>query len=140
MKHQTTENQNSLTTLKLCCTTCPSECELTVVADKTTVISVEGNSCKRGIKFAKKELTTPERTLSSTIVVEIGNSTRLLPVKTAAPIPKKDMLTAMAVIRLTKLVHPCQMGDVVIENICGTGVDVVACRSIGEKKETNHAC
>jgi CxxC motif-containing protein len=139
MSHQNTPNeeQNGITVLKLCCTTCPSECELTVFVDGDTVLQVEGNTCKRGEKFAYKEITTPERTLSSTIVVEFNGITTLLPVKTQSPIPKKDMAAAMKVIHSTKLNRPCKMGDVIITNICETGVDVVACRSIREK---HHAC
>lgn len=122
--------------IKVCCTTCPRECIMTVHLKKGILDSVEGEGCKRGKKFAQKEITTPERTLTSTVMVECGDKAYLLPVKTAAPIPKKDMALAMNVIRKTRLIGPCLMGDVVIPNICGTEVDVVACRSI---KEENHA-
>ena len=122
------------TDLKVCCTTCPKECVMTVHLKKGILDSVEGEGCKKGKKFAQKEITTPERTLTSTVMVECGDEASLLPVKTAAPIPKKDMALAMNVIRKTRLTGPCQMGDVVIPNICGTGVDVVACRSIKEEK------
>jgi CxxC motif-containing protein len=123
--------------IKVCCTTCPQECVITIHLKKGVLDRMEGEGCKRGKKFAQKEITTPERTLTSTVMVTCGGKASLLPVKTAAPIPKKAMTLAMDVIRKTKLIGPCQMGDVVIANICGTGVDVVACRSI---KEQNHAC
>ncbi|MBU4540259.1 MAG: DUF1667 domain-containing protein [Firmicutes bacterium] len=123
--------------IKVCCTTCPQECVITVQLKRGVLDRVAGEGCKRGKKFAQKEMTTPERTLTSTVMVTCGGKAALLPVKTAAPIPKKAMTLAMDVIRKTKLIGPCQMGDVVIANICGTGVDVVACRSI---KEENHAC
>ena len=125
------------TAIKVCCTTCPKECVITVSITDGVIDRVEGQGCKRGKKFAEKELTNPERTLTSTILVEYGDKVYLLPVKTADPIPKKDLAMAMNVIRKARLIGPCQMGDVVISNICGTGVDVVACRSI---KEENHAC
>ncbi|MDO9493629.1 DUF1667 domain-containing protein [Acetobacterium sp.] len=132
-------NQKEIKTeeIKVCCTTCPKECVIAVHLKKGILDSVEGEGCKRGEKFAQKEITTPERTLTSTVVVECGEKACLLPVKTAAPIPKKDMGLAMDAIRKTKLTGSCLMGDVVIPNICGTGVDVVACRSI---KEENDAC
>lgn len=132
-----TNTKNEIKEINVCCTTCPKECVVTVRFEKGILVSVEGEGCKRGKIFAQKEISTPERTLTSTIVVELGKTACLLPVKTAAPIPKKDMAQAMASIRTTKLTRPCKMGDVVIPNICGTGVDVVACRSI---KEENHAC
>ncbi|WP_373482634.1 DUF1667 domain-containing protein [Acetobacterium sp.] len=130
-------NESDKTEIKVCCTTCPKECIITVHLEQGMLISVEGEGCKRGKKFAQKEITTPERTLTSTVMVECGNKACLLPVKTAAPIPKKDIALAMAAIRTIKLTGPCLMGDVIIPNICGTGVNVVACRSI---KEENHAC
>lgn len=131
------KNVINKTNIIVCCTTCPKECVMTVHLKKGILDSVEGEGCKRGKKFAQKEITTPERTLTSTVMVECGDEACLLPIKTAAPIPKKDMALAMNVIRKTRLIGPCLMGDVVIPNICGTGVDVVACRSI---KEENHAC
>ncbi len=130
-------NEFDKTEIKVCCTTCPKECVITVHLKNGILDSVEGEGCKRGKKFAQKEITTPERTLTSTVMVECGDKACLLPVKTAAAIPKKDMALAMEAIRKTKLTGPCLMGDVIIANICGTGVDVVACRSI---KEENDAC
>lgn len=129
-------NSNELekTEIKVCCTTCPKECVITVYLKNGILDSVEGEGCKRGKKFAQKEITTPERTLTSTVMVECGDTACLLPVKTAAPIPKKDMALAMDAIRKTKFTGPCLMGDVIIANICDTGVDVVACRSIKEEK------
>ncbi|WP_414150113.1 DUF1667 domain-containing protein [Acetobacterium carbinolicum] len=123
--------------IKVCCTTCPKECVITVHLKKGVMDRVEGEGCKRGKKFAQKEITTPERTLTSTVMVKCGDKACLLPVKTAGPIPQKAMALALDAIRKTKLTGSCQMGDVVIADICGTGVDVVACRSI---KEENHAC
>ena len=52
----------------MCCTTCPSGCALVVTVDGDKVVKVEGNTCKRGIKFAEKELVAPERMLTSTIL------------------------------------------------------------------------
>lgn len=121
----------------LCCTTCPTECVLTVMKEGNLAVSVEGNTCKRGIKFAEKELTTPERTLTSTMIVMLDNKELLIPVKTAQPIPKKNMLAAMDQIKTTVIHHVFKMGDVLIPNICESGVDIVACKSL---KEDRHAC
>lgn len=122
--------------VKLCCTTCPAECVITVFAKGDAVLHVEGNTCKRGKKFAQMELIAPERTLTSTIMVECGGRTLLMPVKTAVPIPKKMVVSAMVLIRETRLSGAFTMGDVVIPDLCGSGVDLVACRSL---KEENHA-
>lgn len=121
--------------VKLCCTTCPSECVMTVLTKGDMVLHVEGNTCKRGRKFAEMELIAPQRTLTSTILVESGGKMQLLPVKTAAPIPKRMLVPAMAQIRETQLTGALTMGDVVIPNICDSGVDLVACRSLKEEND-----
>ena len=123
--------------LNLCCTTCPSECELRVNVQGDKVLNVEGNICKRGVRFAQKEITRPERTLTTTIRIKINGRSSLLPVKTSGPIPKEDMMLAMKKVREVEINQPYEMGDVLIKNICDTGVDVMACRSF---KEDNHAC
>ncbi len=121
----------------LCCTTCPSECQLRVKVQGDKVLNIEGNICKRGITFAQKEITRPERTLTTTIRVKINGLSSLLPVKTSGPIPKKKMMLAMKKIREIEINQPYQMGEVLIKNICETGVDVLACRS---SKEDTYAC
>ncbi|KNZ41541.1 DUF1667 domain-containing protein [Acetobacterium bakii] len=121
----------------LCCTTCPSECVITVTKQGKDTLSIEGYTCKRGLKFAQKELTAPERTLTSTMIMMLGQQEFLIPVKSAQPIPKRSMVAAMNEIKRSKLQHACKRGDVLISDICGSGVDIVACKSI---KEKNHAC
>lgn len=123
--------------IMLCCTTCPSECVITVIKEGSITLSIEGYTCERGLKFAQKELTAPERTLTSTMVVVLGQQEFLVPVKSAKPIPKKSLLAAMNEIKKCKLEHSCKRGDILIPDICGSGVDIVACKSI---KEKDHAC
>ncbi|WP_303867795.1 DUF1667 domain-containing protein [Acetobacterium wieringae] len=135
-QNRTINSTNEKETTTVCCTTCPKECVITIVLKQGELIAVTGQGCKRGKQFAKKEISSPERTLTSTVIVDCGGTVQLLPVKTAASIPKNDMVQVMNVIRKTRLTYPCQLGDVVIPNICGTGVDLVACRSI---REVNHA-
>ena len=114
----------------LTCILCPMGCSLEIEAEQTDccfeVSSVKGNSCNRGIEYAKKELTAPTRTLTTTIAVT-GSSIKLVPVKTAEEIPKDMLLTAMEVIRRAKCSAPVKCGDVLIFDLLGTGVRVVAC-------------
>ena len=112
------------------CTTCPSECMLTVVvepqADGTVrASSVTGNRCPRGKAFAEQEVFCPVRVLASTVVVR-GGEEKLLPVRTATAIPRAQHMEAMELIRHTAVDAPVKMGDVIIPNILGTGVDLVA--------------
>lgn len=115
----------------MCCTTCPSGCALTVtIDDNNQVAKVEGNTCPRGEAFAHKEWTDPVRTLTSTVYAHIGGRDMLLPVKTREPISRKLVEKAMEEIDAVVIDHPVTMGDVLIDDIAGSGVTLVACKTI----------
>lgn len=116
--------------ISMCCTTCPSGCALMVTVDGSRAVKVEGNTCKRGIKFAEKELIAPERMLTSTVLVKISGQDYLIPVKSREPMPKEKMIDAMQSIRAVCLDHSVKMGDVIIQNVVDCGVDIVACKSM----------
>lgn len=122
-------------TLQFNCTTCPSECLLTVEVERDTngtvveVSSVTGNSCPRGDKFAHQELTCPMRVLTTTVAVS-GGDEALLPVRTAEAIPLALHAQAMALIRGLVVNAPIRMGDVVLEDLLGTNIDLVASMNI----------
>lgn len=113
----------------LICITCPIGCHLEVTKTSESGWLVEGNECKRGQIYAKKELTAPTRILTSTVKVE-GSANRLLPVKTKGAIPKEKILEAMEVINKTTVKTPVMTGDVVVKNILDEGIDVVATKSL----------
>ena len=126
---------NVTETLQFNCTTCPSECLLTVKVERSAdgavaeVRSVTGNSCPRGDKFAHQELTCPMRVLTTTVAVSGGDET-LLPVRTAEAIPLALHGQAMALIRGLVVNTPIQMGDVVLPNLLNTGIDLIASMDI----------
>ena len=97
--------------------------------DNNEVIDVKGNSCPRGAIYARKELTHPERTLTTTVKIK-GAIHRLLPVMTNGTIPKDKLFEAMSVINQVEVVSPVKYGDVIIKDICGTGIDLIASRSL----------
>ena len=126
------------TTRHFHCTTCPSECALTIETriDENGVehvLSVQGNRCARGRKFAEQEIIRPMRILATTIVVR-GGDEKLLPVRTARPIPRDLHLSAMRDIRHTSVTAPVHMGDVVMSDLLGTGVDLVASMNVDAQK------
>ena len=127
---------NTIETLQFSCTTCPSECLLTVEVERDAdgavveVRSVTGNSCPRGDKFAHQELTCPMRVLTTTVAVSDGDET-LLPVRTAEAIPLKLHAQAMDLIRDLVANAPIHMGDVVLENLLDTNINLVASMDIG---------
>lgn len=112
------------------CIVCPIGCELSVSYElkdgKATDITVSGNTCKRGVKYAVTELTDPQRTLTTTIRTEGGSGT-LLPVKSSKPIPKDKLFEGMAIVNANKATLPVKVGDVIIADFVTPGVDLVAC-------------
>lgn len=112
------------------CTTCPVGCVVAVDGDGTSVASMEGAACKRGEKYATAEYTHPERILTSLVKVE-GADVPLVPIRSRRPVPKDMLFKCMDVIRTVSLRTPVKAGDVVVADICGTGVDMVATGSAG---------
>lgn len=121
--------------LQFNCTTCPSECLLTVEVERDAdgavveVRSVTGNSCQRGDTFAHQELTCPMRVLTTTVAVS-GGDEALLPVRTAEAIPLALHAQAINLIRGLVVNAPIRMGDVVQEDLLGTNIDLVASMNI----------
>lgn len=125
---------NAIETLKFNCTTCPSECLLTVEVERDAdgvaeVRSVAGNSCPRGDKFAHQELTCPMRVLTTTVAAS-GGDEALLPVRTAETIPLALHAQAMDLIRGLVIEAPIRMGDAVLENLLNTNIDLIASMDI----------
>lgn len=133
---------NAIETLQFNCTTCPSECLLTVEVERDAagalveVHSVTGNRCPRGDKFAHQELTCPMRVLTTTVAVS-GGDEALLPVRTAEAIPLELHAQAMDLIRGLIIDAPIHMGDVVLENLLNTNIDLVASMDIDRAQVAN---
>lgn len=110
------------------CTVCPSECHLTVALDDNGgVASVSGNSCPRGARFGRQEAICPMRVLTSTVCLEGAQTGEpLIPVRTREAIPLSLQTQAMGAIRERRVMAPLKMGDVVLANVCDTGVDIIA--------------
>lgn len=128
-------SDNVIDTMRFNCTTCPSECLLTVEVERdvdgavAAVRSVTGNNCPRGNKFAHQELTCPIRVLTTTVAVS-GGDEALLPVRTAEAIPLALHAQAMDLIRGLVIDAPIRMGDVVLPNLLDTGSDLIASMDI----------
>ena len=118
----------------LTCINCPIGCQLTVTKDDQGNLQIEGNLCKRGVAYAQAELTNPTRTVTSTVRLR-GAAVSQLPVKTSAPIPKRQIQACMLSLKDIERNAPVKVGDVIVPNVCGTGADIIATRSIPEKAE-----
>lgn len=110
------------------CIVCPMGCRMTItkIDDR---FNVEGNTCKRGEKYGIQEVTAPKRMLTSTVKIE-GSVLHMLPVKTSDSIPKEMVFDLMDILNKVRVNAPIKVGDIIIEDVLGTGVNIVATRSI----------
>ncbi|MBO4976922.1 MAG: DUF1667 domain-containing protein [Lachnospiraceae bacterium] len=106
-------------TRELTCIICPRGCGLKVEIEDGKVLSVTGNSCPRGVKYAEDECCNPMRTITSTVRCEDG---RVISVKTDRPIPKAKMFECMKMINSATAHLPIHIGDVIIEDVFGSNV------------------
>lgn len=115
----------------LVCIVCPRGCRLTLVEDKENEkgYAVEGNICKRGVDYAIKEVTNPTRVITTTVVIENALLNRL-PVKTLGEVPKGKIFECMEEINNARVSAPIKVGDVIIKDICNTGVDIVSSKTM----------
>lgn len=112
---------------ELICIACPMGCHLEI--DVENDYAVTGNQCSRGEVYGKKELTNPTRTVTSTVRIKNGIHKRI-PVKTSSEIPKHLIFKIMKELEQVELTAPIKVGDVVLTNVCDTGVDIVTSRSM----------
>ncbi|HYE09254.1 MAG TPA: DUF1667 domain-containing protein [Patescibacteria group bacterium] len=122
------------------CIVCPLGCKLKVIKSDTieTGFTVEGNKCFRGMDYGIKEMTSPTRVLTTTVVIS-DSSLKRLPVRTTGTIPKHLIKQAMEIINKVEVKAPIKVGQVIIKNILDTGADIIASRSMhpySEHEET----
>ncbi len=126
------------------CVNCPRGCRVRVQSQNGEITNITGYQCDLGIDYAREEFKNPTRILPTTVRVK-GGELELVPVKTARPIPKASIGEAMQELAGVRVQAPVKRGQVVVEDIAGTGIEVVATRSIalsqkenntGNKKET----
>ncbi|MGE5553120.1 MAG: DUF1667 domain-containing protein [Betaproteobacteria bacterium] len=117
-------------TQRFTCIVCPLGCPLTVTKPSGGApVEVSGNRCRRGLEYGRTEASDPRRVLTTTITLA-GAGLRRLPVKTAAPIPKNLLPAAAEALRQVRATAPVRVGEVILPDLLGTGVPVVATREI----------
>lgn len=114
---------------ELVCVNCPVGCRLTVEIENDQVVSVSGNNCPRGAEYAESECIRPARILTTTVRIT-GAIHRVLPVITEKEIPLDMMMQAMDAVRGISVQAPVKVGDVIAADLIGTGVNLVAARSM----------
>ena len=113
---------------EITCICCPMGCRLRVEAEGKAVTAVEGNHCGRGKDYAVQEVICPMRVLTGTM--KAAGCARPFAVRSSAPIPKEKLLDCAAVLRRSHPSLPIRAGDVVIEDIMGTKVQIVATQNL----------
>ena len=111
------------------CIICPMGCELKATVEDGAVLGVAGNQCPRGEKYARDEITAPQRMLTATVRIA-GGVLPLLPVVSEAPLPKGRILDCACALRNVTVAAPVRAGDVVAANLLGLGVNIVASRDM----------
>lgn len=112
---------------ELTCIICPLSCVIQVQYHNGKV-RIDGYLCHNGKIYAEEETLSPIRTLTTTVLLENGDLP-LLSVRTEKPIPKKDLFEAMKALKKVKVSAPVEIGQVIIENLLGLGVNVIASRN-----------
>lgn len=113
---------------ELICIGCPMGCPLSVELDGNEIVSITGQTCKRGEVYAKKEVTNPTRIVTTTVRVE-GGSVDMVSVKTREDIPKGKIFQCVKALKGVTVRAPVHIGDVILANVAGTGVDIVATKN-----------
>ena len=118
-------------TREMICINCPMGCLLTVTKESDGSVIVAGNTCPRGEVYGRTEFTDPRRTVTSTVRMK-GQTNNVLSVKTAAPIPKGKIMECVEALRQIEVSAPVSIGDVILADVAGTGVDIVATKDLEE--------
>ncbi|MCI8659888.1 MAG: DUF1667 domain-containing protein [Lachnospiraceae bacterium] len=114
------------------CILCPNGC--TVQADideKNSIKSINGAGCQGGIAYVRQELTDPQRTISSSVLVK-GGALPLASVRLSHPVPKNRIFDVMEQIKAVTLIAPVRTGDVILSNVLGLGSDVIVTKDVEE--------
>ena len=113
----------------LICINCPLGCALTVETENGQIVSVSGNTCKKGDIYARKEVTAPTRIVTSTVRVT-GGAADMVSVKTKTDIPKDKIFECVRALKDIVVSAPVHIGDVILRDAAGTGVDIVATKNV----------
>lgn len=118
---------------ELICIGCPMGCPIVVEMEDGKVLSVTGNTCPRGESYARKEVTNPTRIVTTTVRVD-GGKVPMINVKTERDIPKDKIFECIATLRGVTMKAPIHIGDIILENVADTGVNIVAAGNVEYKE------
>lgn len=114
---------------EIICIGCPVGCPLEVEIENGVVTKVSGNTCKKGESYAQKECTNPTRIVTSSVTVEDGVEVTVS-VKTESDIPKGKIFECMRALKNVVVKAPIHIGDVILKDVAGTGVNIIATKEV----------
>jgi CxxC motif-containing protein len=117
---------------ELICIGCPMGCNLEIQLEDDIVKKVSGNSCKIGETYAIKECTNPMRIVTTSVAV-IDGDCEMVSVKTEKDIPKNKIWDCIKALKDLKVSSPVKIGDIIVENVANTGVNIIATRKVDKK-------
>ncbi len=122
-------------TRRFVCIICPNGCDLEADIENEKLVQVRGAACKRGTDYVQGELTNPQRTVATSVLVE-GGELPLTSVRLDGPIPKHCIFTFMDQIKQVRLQAPVAIGQVVLENVCGSGHKAIVTKPVDRASTT----
>jgi CxxC motif-containing protein len=114
---------------RLTCVLCPVGCELEVRKDSGGDMQIHGNQCDKGIPFAIEEVLHPKRNLATSVPVR-GTATKMVSVRLSGPVPRERIFAILDEIAKLRPEVPLRRGQILIADVLGTGVDVIATRTV----------
>jgi CxxC motif-containing protein len=114
---------------RLTCVLCPVGCELEIGRDAAGELRVDENQCDKGVPFALEEILHPKRNLATSVPVR-GTPARMVSVRLSATVPRELLFPILAEIAKLRPEPPVRRGQVLVANVLGTGVDVIATRTV----------
>ncbi len=114
---------------QLTCIGCPLGCQIVVKTEEGKIKNISGYSCARGEKYAAEEVTNPMRMVTSIMRVVKGVSA-VVSVKTEQVVPKEKIFAVLEQIKPIIVKAPIKIGDVLIENVANTGINIIATKNI----------
>lgn len=114
---------------ELTCIQCPMGCQITVELENGEVRNISGYTCNRGKVYAGKEVTNPTRVVTSSVKVTGSPSEKMVSVRTASDVPKDKVFDCVKALAGVTVKAPVRIGDVIVRDVAGTGVDVIATRN-----------
>jgi len=109
---------------QITCITCPIGCRITIDFTNGEYV-FSGNKCARGMEFAKNEMTSPTRSLTTTVRTSFPQMP-VLPVRTNGEVPKEKIKEIIRELSMVVITEKIGIGDTVAANILGTGCDIIA--------------